>query len=578
MKKILYITTICIMAIAAISCLKDQPPVIPDIVDSPIKLNEAYSNGGRSTFGDFDWVELYNTSDEAVDVSGYVLYDKIDKSEKITIPASTTIAAKGFLLVEVDVAGGFGLGSGGDMVYLDNNEGNLIDQIEFGALTPEQSYARNPDGSETFKVQTPTPGTSNNGAVAVPSITNLSHTPASPTNDDDVTISATVTAGEGTLSSVKVQWKLGNAAQTDIAMASNGDVYSATIDKQVAGATIEYSVVAVNSVGGETTVSGNYAVRDANVVDYTGLVINEIDGNGKFVELYNSSSSDISLTGVTLVKNEIGIWWTGGAVSISAGSYYTVAQTGQSTSCADESTGGSGISPKQNLKFQLKSPDDTELDVFLRSNGGNLGDAVTPAYDSGTQYSFSRCPDGGAFGLAIPSCNSANPSTPAGTIVTDGSAVNYADLVINEVDGNGKFVEIYNNGTSSISLEGIVLYKNQTTLWWTGGTTATIAAGGRYTIAQSGGAVGADEYTGDGGISPKKTLKFELIAPNNFHLDAFLRVKSDGVLDANCTPDYGSAPQYSFSRCPDGTGDFGLATPSCNSANPATSAGDIETN
>jgi spore coat protein CotH len=45
-----------------------------------------------------------------------------------------------------------------------------------------------------------------------------------------------------------------------------------------------------------------------------------------------------------------------------------------------------------------------------------------------------------------------------------------------------------------------------------------------------------------------------------------------------CLPDYGkSDPKYSFSRCPDGTGDFGLAVPSCNAANPGTAAGPIVT-
>jgi hypothetical protein len=73
-------------------------------------------------------------------------------------------------------------------------------------------------------------------------------------------------------------------------------------------------------------------------------------------------------------------------------------------------------------------------------------------------------------------------------------------------------------------------------------------------------------------------VRFDLIAPNaSMSIDAFARVKADNVLDADCTPDYGSGTKYSFSRCPDG-GAFGLAVPSCNSANPATAAGNIETN
>ncbi|MDR2292739.1 MAG: lamin tail domain-containing protein [Prevotellaceae bacterium] len=585
MKKTSYFTMICLFAATFTGCLKDQPPVLPETGDSPVKINEAYSNGGRSTYGTFDWVELYNDSDEAIAIDGYVLYDKTDKTEKIVISSSTIIAARGFLLVEVDVAGGFGLSSGGDMVYLEDNSGLLIDQIEFGALTPEQSYARNPDGSTTFKVQTPTPGVSNNGIVAQPIITDLAHNPTSPTNDEDVSVSATVTAGEGALTSVKLQWTLNAAPQTEITMTNTADVYSATITKQAAGSEIAYSVVAVNSAGGASTLLGTYTVRDAAVIDYSGLVINEIDGNGKFIELYNKGTDEIPLAGLTLVKNENATWWTGGATTVAAGGYYVISNGVQTGITADETTGASGISPKQNLKFQLKDPADNELDVFFRSNGGNLGDGVTPKYDETTpKYAFARCPDGiGAFGLAESSCKAANPFTSAGPIVTDGSAVKYTDLVINEIDGNGKFVEIYNKGTTAISLENVTIYKNishdNTLLWWTGGSTAIVAAGGYYTIAQAGGAAGANEYNGNGGISAKKTVRFDLIAPDaSMSIDVFARVKADNVLDADCSPDYSQNPKYSFSRCPDGTGNFGLAAPSCNAANPATPAGNIETN
>jgi hypothetical protein len=583
MKTKLTLVLICLFAAVFAGCVKDEPPVLPDTGDAPVKINEAYSNGGRSTYGALDWVELYNTSNAAFDVSGYILYDKIDKSEKVIIPANTTITAGGFFVIEVDVDGGFGLSSGGDVVYLEDKNGLLIDKIEFGALTPEQAAARVPDGSDNIVVQTPTRGASNNGVVTPPSVTNVAHTPTSPTSDEDVTVTAIVAAGAGTLTSVKVQWTLNTAVQTDIAMSNTADTYSATIPKQAADATIVWSVVALNSAGGSVTVPGTtYTVRNAATIDYSGLVINEIDGNGKFIELYNNGTAAIPLAGVTLVKNESATWWTGGTATIGAGEYHVISNGVQSGITADETTGASGISPKQNLKFQLKAPAGNELDAFIRSNGGELGASVTPAYDATTpKYAFARCPDGvGAFGLAVPSSKAANPFTPAGAISTNGSPVNYADLVINEVDGNGKFIEIYNKGTAAIPLENVKLYKNLTALWWTGGSTATIAAGGYYTIVENGGSTaGATEYTGASGISPKKTVRFDLLAPAaSMSIDVFARVKADNALDASCTPDYGSGTKYAFSRCPDGTGSFGLAVPSCNAVNPATAAGNIETN
>jgi hypothetical protein len=179
------------------------------------------------------------------------------------------------------------------------------------------------------------------------------------------------------------------------------------------GTAVEYNISELDSIS---------FTAPADNRNFSDLVINEVDGNGKFVEIYNKGTELISLKGCILVKNESGVWWTAGEnATIAGGEYYTVSQSGQSTGCATESTGSSGISSKQNLKFELKEPDKiTVIDYFARTNGGNWGVAVTPAYDvSGTIYSFSRIPDGtGNFQLAVPSCNAANNESK-GEIVTN---------------------------------------------------------------------------------------------------------------------------------------------------------------
>ena len=320
------------------------------------------------------------------------------------------------------------------------------------------------------------------------------------------------------------------------------------------------------------------------VADYSQLVINEVDGNGKFVEIYNKGTKPVSLIGVTLVKNGKEAWWTGSKADaiIAAGGFYTISQSGQSTGCASESTGASGISPKQNVKFELKEPDGTLIDFFVRTNGGDWGTGVTPDFGPGVGFSFSRCPDGtGTFQLADPSCNA--PNNPCvGEIITDPlpePEIDYTQLVINEVDGNGKFVEIYNKGTNAISLTGVTLIKNEDTkMWWTGGASAIIAAGGFYSISTAGDKAAdpaATENTGASGISPKQNLKFEMKNPKGELIDEFVRTNG-GAWGLAVTPDYATGP-YSFSRCPNGTGTFQLATPSCNVTNNP-SQGPIVTN
>jgi hypothetical protein len=81
--------------------------VTPDI--SWVVLNEIESNGDTANG---DWVELYNTSDQAVDLSGAVLSDD-DDTDAFVIPNGTTIAAGGYATFRVDdpaVLGSFGLG------------------------------------------------------------------------------------------------------------------------------------------------------------------------------------------------------------------------------------------------------------------------------------------------------------------------------------------------------------------------------------------------------------------------------------------------------------------------------------
>lgn len=79
--------------------------ITPDI--SWVVLNEIESSGGTPG----DWIELYNTSDQAIAVGGAQLSDS-DNTHVYTIPANTTIAANGYYVVDIDsVSGGFGLGS-----------------------------------------------------------------------------------------------------------------------------------------------------------------------------------------------------------------------------------------------------------------------------------------------------------------------------------------------------------------------------------------------------------------------------------------------------------------------------------
>jgi len=136
-----------------------------------IVMNEIYSRG---TVEEPDWIEIYNGSDMAVNISNFAIYDNGGQSgskPKLKIPDGTIIPAKGFYVVVTDVGGdsGFGLSSGGEEVWLENASGNIIDNVQFPAMENNQSYGRNPDGSQNWELlNTITKGQPNSSALPDP--------------------------------------------------------------------------------------------------------------------------------------------------------------------------------------------------------------------------------------------------------------------------------------------------------------------------------------------------------------------------------------------------------------------------
>jgi len=122
-----------------------------------------------------DWIELHNYGDDAVDVAGCFLSDDPADRTKWRIPATggaaTTIPAHGYLLLWADgetdegpLHANFRLSASGESVALYDPQGGLLDQVTFGSLSPNTSYARLPDGNGFWQVCTaPTPGSSNDG-------------------------------------------------------------------------------------------------------------------------------------------------------------------------------------------------------------------------------------------------------------------------------------------------------------------------------------------------------------------------------------------------------------------------------
>ena len=114
--------------------------------------------------GDYeDWIELYNNNATPVDLSGYYLTDTSAQLTKWQIPTGTIIPANGYLIIWADsepvdgpLHASFKLASTGESVVLSNPSLLLVDQISYGAQTIDMGFARVPNGTGSFTIQSPT--------------------------------------------------------------------------------------------------------------------------------------------------------------------------------------------------------------------------------------------------------------------------------------------------------------------------------------------------------------------------------------------------------------------------------------
>lgn len=118
-------------------------------------LNEIYSRG---TAGDPDWIEIYNNSENPINIGGYKIYDEGGFSgakPKKEIPAGTVLSGYGFYVILTQGTGDpsdFGLSQAGETVWLENASGQVIDTIDFPFMSETQSYGRLPDGSSNWQL------------------------------------------------------------------------------------------------------------------------------------------------------------------------------------------------------------------------------------------------------------------------------------------------------------------------------------------------------------------------------------------------------------------------------------------
>ncbi|MBN2425413.1 MAG: CotH kinase family protein [Calditrichaceae bacterium] len=116
-----------------------------------------------------DWLELFNTGDDSVLISGKYLSDNPLSLNKWQIPGDNVYLHLGeYLLVWCDeddqqgLHANFKLSKSGEFIALTASDGiTVLDSITFGPQDTDMTFGRSPDGSENWVKMTPTPGAAN---------------------------------------------------------------------------------------------------------------------------------------------------------------------------------------------------------------------------------------------------------------------------------------------------------------------------------------------------------------------------------------------------------------------------------
>lgn len=147
----------------------------------PLMINEILAHTDEPVE---DYIELYNHSNAAIDLTGCILTDDPDTNKFVI--GSLSIPARGFVSFTQSQLG-FALSADGETVYLKNPAATrVIDAIRFGGQENGVSFGRFPDGGpEWYRLSALTPGAANAAILQSPVVINeLMYAPITHDADD----------------------------------------------------------------------------------------------------------------------------------------------------------------------------------------------------------------------------------------------------------------------------------------------------------------------------------------------------------------------------------------------------------
>ena len=150
----------------------------PIINAGDVTINEIIAQNTMGTTDEMgqyeDWVELYNTTNNDLNLAGYYLSDSTTNLTKWQFPLNSIIPANGYMIVwaDNDITDGplhatWKLSVSGESVTLASPSQTIVDQVIFDAQISDVAYARIPNGTGSFVQQAPTFNANNEGELNV---------------------------------------------------------------------------------------------------------------------------------------------------------------------------------------------------------------------------------------------------------------------------------------------------------------------------------------------------------------------------------------------------------------------------
>jgi hypothetical protein len=141
-----------------------------------LRINEILAANISANFNSYynytDWVELYNASNNQINLSNYTLSNNPSDPQKFLIWSEVILQPWEHFIISLDkrnycyelnVHTNFSLDPDGDYIGIYDPSGSVVDSLHFGKQIRDVSYGRLPDDPDLWGYfKTPTPGSDNN--------------------------------------------------------------------------------------------------------------------------------------------------------------------------------------------------------------------------------------------------------------------------------------------------------------------------------------------------------------------------------------------------------------------------------